>query len=114
MNHHKVIHNVKYKVLAFFSVKLLSGKNFKNYSFVGSALGLNLDDGYIIKEAIIIYWIKPPTNFYKLNVDGISLDSTKGYGGVIKDSNGILIMAFVGHYRMVMFFMLPPCLFSIV
>lgn len=46
-------------------------------------------------ECIIVKWIRPPMGWIKLNTDGShnSVDSI-GAGGIIRDSNGKIMMAF--------------------
>ncbi|XP_028549836.1 putative ribosome biogenesis ATPase nvl isoform X2 [Dendrobium catenatum] len=90
MNHQNVIQKVKDKVLALLAVNLISAKNFKNCYFVGNSLGLKLESDP--NFANVIYWHKPPINFFKLNVDGTSTDCIVDCGGVIRDCNGGLIV----------------------
>ncbi|XP_060182849.1 uncharacterized protein LOC132612776 [Lycium barbarum] len=42
----------------------------------------------------IVRWEKPPTNMYKLNSDGSCRDEKCGAGGIIRDSNGNIMLAF--------------------
>ncbi|KAL0910109.1 hypothetical protein M5K25_021049 [Dendrobium thyrsiflorum] len=66
--------NVKDKVLALYSVKLISVKEFKNYPFVASDLGLKWEVDHPSTEP--------------------SIGSSSGCGGVIRDNNDNFIMAF--------------------
>ncbi|KAI0496054.1 hypothetical protein KFK09_022361 [Dendrobium nobile] len=90
MNHINVIQRVKDKILALVNVNLLTVKSFKNYYHITSSLGIGwMKPPNAFK---IVYWIKPPPNVFKLNVDG----SGTGCGRLICDSNDHLIIAFAG------------------
>ncbi|KAI0488535.1 hypothetical protein KFK09_028371 [Dendrobium nobile] len=67
-----------------------------NSNSVAGPDGLSLEGDPTTSRANIIYWTKPPKNFFKLNVDGACYDSSVEYGGNIRDSNGFLILAFAG------------------
>ncbi|KAI0519632.1 hypothetical protein KFK09_007086 [Dendrobium nobile] len=56
-------------------------KNFKNYSFVAVDFGIRLEDDHPSTELRCVYWLKPPINFYKLDVDGVVSGSTSGWCG---------------------------------
>ncbi|XP_060197735.1 uncharacterized protein LOC132626759 isoform X2 [Lycium barbarum] len=46
-------------------------------------------------DCIIVRWIRPPLNWIKLNTDGShNCEDDIGAGGIVRDSNGNLIMAF--------------------
>ncbi|KAI0529714.1 hypothetical protein KFK09_002271 [Dendrobium nobile] len=92
MGHLNVIQKVKDKVAAFLAVNLLSVKHFKIYLFVFEALGGYLDPSIPVVRTIL--WIKPPKNFYKLNIDVSISSNIAGFGGVIRDNNGFLVAAF--------------------
>ncbi|KAL0925228.1 hypothetical protein M5K25_003546 [Dendrobium thyrsiflorum] len=97
MNHLRVINNVKFKIGTLFSANLISLKNFKNCSFALEGLGITGTDivkGVRHPKAII--WMKPPVNYFKLNVDLATIDSVMGCGGLIRDSNGYYILGFAG------------------
>ncbi|XP_020705081.1 uncharacterized protein LOC110115996 [Dendrobium catenatum] len=94
MGHHNVIQKVKDKVAALISANLISIKHFKNYFCVFEALGGNLDPSISVVRTF--QWIKPPRNFYKLNIDVSISGNVAGFGGVIRDSNGLLVAGFTG------------------
>ncbi|KAI0498656.1 hypothetical protein KFK09_019546 [Dendrobium nobile] len=91
MCHLNVIQKVKDKMVALMAVNLISIKHFKNYFFVFEALRCNLD--FSIPVVRTFQWIKPPRNFYKLNID-VSISGI--FGGVTRDSNGLLVAGFAG------------------
>ncbi|XP_075098808.1 uncharacterized protein LOC142175727 [Nicotiana tabacum] len=43
---------------------------------------------------IMVKWLKPPPVFMKLNSDGSCLDGNCGGGGIVRGSDGCLIMAY--------------------
>ncbi|KAL0917163.1 hypothetical protein M5K25_012210 [Dendrobium thyrsiflorum] len=94
MNHNRIIQNVKNKVVALYYAKLITAKNFKNYYFVASNLGITLEEGFPPNVSRYLYWIKPPINFYKINVAGFESDSHLGFGGIIRDFQGKLVLGF--------------------
>lgn len=49
-----------------------------------------------LKEKIdrIVYWYKPSIGIVKLNTDGSVQHNGKGAGGIIRDTNGDLILAY--------------------
>ncbi|KAL0924030.1 hypothetical protein M5K25_004832 [Dendrobium thyrsiflorum] len=70
-------------------------ENFKNCSFASEGLGITGTD--IVKgvrHPKPIVWMKPPVNYFKLNVDVATIDSVMDCGGLIWDSNGYYILGF--------------------
>ncbi|KAL0912360.1 hypothetical protein M5K25_018326 [Dendrobium thyrsiflorum] len=96
MNHNRIIQNVKNKVVALFYAKLLTAKDFNNHYSVASALGITLEEVFPPNVSRIIYWTKPPINYYKINVAGFDSDSHLGFGGIIRDYQGNLVLGFAG------------------
>ncbi|KAL0912351.1 hypothetical protein M5K25_018318 [Dendrobium thyrsiflorum] len=96
MNHNRIIQNVKNKVVALFYAKLLTAKDFNNHYSVASALGITLEEVFPPNVSRIIYWTKPPINYYKINVVGFDSDSHLGFGGIIRDYQGNLVLGFAG------------------
>ncbi|XP_059278180.1 uncharacterized protein LOC132032562 [Lycium ferocissimum] len=47
----------------------------------------------------IVYWNKPASNFFKLNSDGSLRNGSCGGGGIIKDAQGKMIMAYSIHFN---------------
>lgn len=47
-------------------------------------------------RSIMVRWIPPPRNFFKLNTDGSSFENPgkEGIGGVIRNSNGNWVLGF--------------------
>ncbi|KAI0493949.1 hypothetical protein KFK09_024079 [Dendrobium nobile] len=90
MNRINVIQRIKDKILALVNVNLFTLKSFSNYFHITSSLGISwLKPPNALK---VLYWIKPPSNGFKLNVHG----SDTGCGGLIRNSYGHLIIAFTG------------------
>ncbi|XP_020695022.1 uncharacterized protein LOC110108641 [Dendrobium catenatum] len=94
MNHLNAIQRVKDKILELVAINFLTVMNFKICYDVSTTLGINWER--TPSTINVIYWIKPPPNFYKLNVDGVLSESLAGYGGLIRDSSGHLTVAFAG------------------
>ncbi|KAI0498665.1 hypothetical protein KFK09_019555 [Dendrobium nobile] len=94
MNHLNVIQNVKDKVAALWAVNLLYNKDFENYSQVCEHFGIPMAISIPLMRSY--KWIKPPYNFYKLNIDVSFKSNVSGFGGVIRDSNGCFVAACAG------------------
>lgn len=62
---------------------------------------MGITDRWITKKkGLWCRWDRPPEGFYKLNVDGSSAVNGSTGGGIIRDHNGVLIVAFSTHYGM--------------
>ncbi|KAI0522381.1 hypothetical protein KFK09_004760 [Dendrobium nobile] len=96
MNYQRIIHKIKEKVAALYSANLLSVKRLKNLLFTSSTFGINLEVDYCHKVMRCITWMKPHTNSFKLNVASARLGTIVGYGGIIRDHNGIYMLGFAG------------------
>lgn len=62
---------------------------------------MGITDRWITKKkGLWCRWDRPPEGFYKLNVDGSSTVNGSTGGGIIRDHNGVSIVAFSTHYGM--------------
>ncbi|KAF9597185.1 hypothetical protein IFM89_016326 [Coptis chinensis] len=59
-------------------------------------LGLGLELNYTVHEQIGCTWRSPDEEYYMLNTDGLVQQSSNGYGGTIRDSQGNVLMGFAG------------------
>ena len=51
------------------------------------------------KQVVIIKWVKPPPNNFKLNVDGSrTVVGVIGAGGIIKNCSGNWVQGFSHHF----------------
>ncbi|KAI0507924.1 hypothetical protein KFK09_014052 [Dendrobium nobile] len=96
MNHQRIIHKIKDKVIALFSANLLSINNFKKFYYTLSFFGINweLDKGQI--RSIFMNWCKPNLNYFKLNVSWVKVGCNYDYAGIIRNHLGLFISGFAG------------------
>lgn len=72
--------------------------NFK-YNLSWEELTHLLDKKISFKMCRVVYQNKPTSRFYKINSDGSHKDNSSGGGGVIRDSQGKMIMAYSIHFE---------------
>ncbi|KAI0513597.1 hypothetical protein KFK09_009624 [Dendrobium nobile] len=68
----------------------------KNHYNAATALGLVFSNRTILSREKLIYWKRPVIGFFKLNTDGSYNSDTAGCGGIIRDHNGKIVVAFAG------------------
>ncbi|KAL0908144.1 hypothetical protein M5K25_022618 [Dendrobium thyrsiflorum] len=96
MCHLRIIQKVIHKIGALYSANLISGDSFKNYLFSMDAFGIDLPMANVQRMPRAVVWLKPLVNYFKLNVDTVTVNSVWGCGGLIWESNGDFIFGFAG------------------
>ncbi|PKU59245.1 Putative ribonuclease H protein [Dendrobium catenatum] len=90
-----VINNIKRKMLQLYNYKIITFKTFSRYKNLARISGINVDWVNSAMEDSFIVWRKPKTPFVKLNTDGMVGLTKAGVGGLIRDCNGNILVAFV-------------------
>ncbi|XP_060182081.1 uncharacterized protein LOC132611714 [Lycium barbarum] len=91
----KLLHQIGQTILMIIRLQFL---NFK-YDLSWEELIQLLDKKIVFKFCRIVYWNKPASNFFKLNSDGTLRNESCGGGGVIRDAQGKMIMAYSIHFN---------------
>ncbi|KAI0519488.1 hypothetical protein KFK09_006936 [Dendrobium nobile] len=94
MEDKSIISNVNHKLLQIYASKLISRKNFIHYETLGVYLGIPIRMEDLIRRERIVRWIKPVTPYLKLNTDGFVDNSHAGFGGILRDNVGKVIVAY--------------------
>ncbi|PKU70971.1 Putative ribonuclease H protein [Dendrobium catenatum] len=91
-----IISKVKNKVSQLFNANLIKPNSFKSHYNAASVFGLDLSNRKIQSREKLIYWKRPVIGCFKLNTDGSFNSDTAGCGGIIRDYNGKIVVAFAG------------------
>ncbi|KAI0502532.1 hypothetical protein KFK09_017485 [Dendrobium nobile] len=97
-----IISNINHRLLQFFNAKLISSYNMSKCQDLCVKLGMSIHLEDAIRRERIVRWLKPKAPAIKLNSDGSVDNYSAGFGGIIRDSFGKVIVAFAGP--------LPPCM----
>ncbi|XP_028554237.1 uncharacterized protein LOC114580537 [Dendrobium catenatum] len=97
-----IISNINHRLLQFFNAKLINSYNMSNCQDLCVKLGMSIQLEDVIRRERIVRWLKPKAPAIKLNSDGSVDNYSAGFGGLIRDSSGKVIVAFAGP--------LPPCM----
>ncbi|KAI0511688.1 hypothetical protein KFK09_012320 [Dendrobium nobile] len=91
-----IISKFKNKVIQLYNANLIKPSSFKNHYNAASAFGLVISNRKIKSREKLIYWKRPVIDYFKLNTDGSYNSVTAGCGGIIRDHNGKIVVAFAG------------------
>ncbi|KAI0502223.1 hypothetical protein KFK09_017170 [Dendrobium nobile] len=91
-----IISKVKNKVIQLYNANLIKPISFKNHYNAATALGLVFSNRTIQSREKLIYWKRPVIGYFKLNTDSSYNSDTAGCGGIIRDHNGKIVVAFAG------------------
>ncbi|KAL0909994.1 hypothetical protein M5K25_020913 [Dendrobium thyrsiflorum] len=89
-----IISKVKNKVFQLFVAKLLKADSFNGFHNVACEFGLVFGPITVTDNIRLILWKKPSEGCFKLNTDGAKNNFNVGCGGIIRDSNGSVIVDF--------------------
>ncbi|XP_020681381.1 uncharacterized protein LOC110098793 [Dendrobium catenatum] len=93
MNHLTIIARIKDKIFALFSANLLSYKSFDKISSSVEIFGIA---GIVALVNKFSYWSSPNSNCFKLNIHTVLAETKWCIGGLIRNSEGMYIVGFVG------------------
>ncbi|PKU76878.1 hypothetical protein MA16_Dca001484 [Dendrobium catenatum] len=96
MNAMNIISKVKNKITQLYNVNLIKAVSFKNHTNVASAFDLIFINQSINITEKLIYWRCPTNDGLKLNTDGSYNNENAGCGGIIRDQNGKMVVAYAG------------------
>ncbi|KAI0497188.1 hypothetical protein KFK09_020410 [Dendrobium nobile] len=96
MNYQRIIQKIMDKVKALFSINLLALKHFKNVTFTLEFFSIQevVPNPLSLSNGII--WCKPSNNSIKINIDYIQVRNITSAGGLLRDHNGAMVLAFAG------------------
>ncbi|XP_059295685.1 uncharacterized protein LOC132049028 [Lycium ferocissimum] len=90
----KLLYQISHSITSIIRLQFL---NFK-YNLSWEELTHLLDKKIAFKMCRAVYWNKPTSNFFKINSDRSHKNNSSGGGGVIRNSQGKMIMAYSIHF----------------
>ncbi|KAI0511114.1 hypothetical protein KFK09_011737 [Dendrobium nobile] len=89
-----IITNINHRLFQSFNAKLITTNDMSSCQDLCVKLGINIHFEDVTRRERIVRWLKPKAPAIKLNSDGSVDRFSTGFGGIIRDSFGEVIVAY--------------------